>query len=272
MSYSSTAHSNDCLGLTIGATSPAESFSCTIRRVASSSRSSTSERPACKRSVVSVTKTAFSCVCYRLNRCRREANCCLRMQLLSYYLQSVRGQVITFAPPAVKPLAPYITDNVSGGMMAYATSFQLLLVSPLTERLFFAIAAHTRATVRPTTCTCSPRFRHPALRSCRPCRADSVSFAELAWPLPSSVRSRRSPKVALSVATDLYLCLAGAYALLMSARKSDAMTPVQARALMMSTSVQVPSTFRGSTLDTVTLQGAGTYRGLLLGFAAGSTC
>ncbi|GAA5984107.1 hypothetical protein JCM10908_006053 [Rhodotorula pacifica] len=51
--------------------------------------------------------------------------------------------------------------------------------------------------------------------------------------------------------------VAGAYALLLSARKNDGLTPAQARALMMSTSVQAPSTYQGSTLETVTLQGAG---------------
>ncbi|POY75116.1 hypothetical protein BMF94_1746 [Rhodotorula taiwanensis] len=133
--------------------------------------------------------------------------------LLSYYLQSVRGQVITFAPPAVKPLAPYITDNVSGGMMATYSSY-----GPTNDLYLFPSISAPGSSILSTV----------------PGGLGIIRGTSMASPL-----------------------VAGAYALLMSARKSDAMTPVQARALMMSTSVQVPSTFRGSTLDTVTLQGAG---------------
>lgn len=50
---------------------------------------------------------------------------------------------------------------------------------------------------------------------------------------------------------------AGALALILSARKNDGLSVSQARALMMSTSVQAPSTYQGSSADTVTLQGAG---------------
>lgn len=50
---------------------------------------------------------------------------------------------------------------------------------------------------------------------------------------------------------------AGALALILSARKNDGLTVPQARALMMSTSLQAPSTYQGSLADTVTLQGAG---------------
>ncbi|BGP55847.1 hypothetical protein JCM8202v2_003454 [Rhodotorula sphaerocarpa] len=49
----------------------------------------------------------------------------------------------------------------------------------------------------------------------------------------------------------------GAYALLLSARKSDKLSPPAARALMMSTCSQAPSTYNGTLADTVTLQGAG---------------
>lgn len=57
-----------------------------------------------------------------------------------------------------------------------------------------------------------------------------------------------------SMATPL---VSGALALILSARKNDGLSVSQARALMMSTSVQAPSTYQGSSADTVTLQGAG---------------
>lgn len=53
---------------------------------------------------------------------------------------------------------------------------------------------------------------------------------------------------------------AGALALILSARKKDGLSVSQARALMMSTSLQAPSTYQGSLADTVTLQGAGENR------------
>ena len=56
---------------------------------------------------------------------------------------------------------------------------------------------------------------------------------------------------------------AGALALVLSARKNDGLSVSQARALMMSTSVQAPSTYQGSLADTVTLQGAGKKEQLL---------